>query len=1335
MASEEQKALDGGGGEDQYDEKFFNKLPGGGQPGPGGNLAVHGQYSFQEGGMDSFKEASFRADEPMFTGGTKDDNNEFGMKGGGLSAGFQSGGGINLKNLNLGSNKEQLFQTNTIPFYGRDKELATMEKAGERISLEWMENPSEVIWLSGPAGIGKSTLLKQAASQCFWKAFTIKSSCEQHRMALKPYKGLGDCLNELCHKLMGSGGKQMWKLRLEEALGGEGPLLATICPHLCKLMDIQPMDRKRLQSFDANTHLRFKRLLFAVKDFLQAVSEYHPLVVIIDNIQWIDLDSLQLIYELLASEILLNFLFIGAYDTLADDATNKKKEKKEGDDNDGEEEKQEVGSEDYENILEDDKNEYVDPNDSLAVLRKGIKDATSIRVTHVDLSAFSKQEVEEMLSSIFLEDGAVGDDSEVDKIQDLADILFALSKGNTLWMMQVLRLLNDLKLVKYDDKFFRWEWNRKKIKKEVKSWREANDPAFSSIEGVITKRLEILPNKIKFVVQVMADLGLSFFKVQNLYPIIAAGYTKETKDDTEECKIKDQEEFEMFVNKACSQGIMTRLQKKGYYKFSHDLIRQLAYDKLHPDGEKGLMVHLRMGGELSQLAIASKPGSEERERNKFGASDQLNRHMAVIEITQKAKLAKLNLEAAEIAMNKTAFRTAIEYLERGVQVLNFEARWDQQYYDVTLRTFLFLGRMRLCCNRLDSAAAACEEIIRSAANLKDKLYANQTLCFALQEEGKYNEALARIIGVLQKMGEQFPKDNVPEIIEREVNNLRKAIAQKNNQDLLNPPRMNDKKSLDIMLLFAHLIEICHIIKPDFIPELVMIRMMHLSLRWGFSRQYPLSFSLFAVALSKRGLLKEAHRMGQVGEKLARLGDFYGGEAVCLFHWHVGHWRRTYKRSLEPVLEIYNAQVDSGDFHHVGFSITAYVQYHLASGFDLERLSDNLELFDGLFADYSLTDDWQIRIPYQVVANLLGETANPLLFFGETIEQQNLQLQEMIDAGMQRALDYFYFMRTYVAFFFHQYDIMEECLEIMKTPSEGVWIPWAVFFDCYLLIQTVYDAKGTKKKRKLLEEIDIKQEKLVDWYNEGNPNASTMISILEAEYVCAKEAGSKSLSSLKVQGLYDEAIEAAAKDGVTNLEAFAAERAGLHFHKAGVEKFAADYLAKAHSGYETWNAIAKVIDIEDKFGNMLQISKRRQRVAAAFIDHNRSMVPTGRRMRSKDIKTIDLIRTAKNVKKMGKKGMKGVTKSKRKVKDIFKQKKRHGEHPHSPSRQQQQSTRGGFQQSPGGYSRSPDDSAGGKSPTKPFSSRLFGKTRPPLDEGVESQVKKSKDKKKKKKDKK
>ena len=125
---------------------------------------------------------------------------------------------------------------------------------------------------------------------------------------------------------------------------------------------------------------------------------------------------------------------------------------------------------------------------------------------------------------------------------------------------------------------------------------------------------------------------------------------------------------------------------------------------------------------------------------------------------------------------------------------------------------------------------------------------------------------------------------------------------------------------------------------------------------------------------QRNLIKEAHRFGQVAEKTARPGDYYGGKAIMLFHWHISHWRRNYRRSLEPVLNVYNAQVDAGDSHNADFSITTYIQYHLASGFDLERLADNLQLFEGLFTDYDIKESWRVSLPKEFIANFLGETA-------------------------------------------------------------------------------------------------------------------------------------------------------------------------------------------------------------------------------------------------------------------------------------------------------------------------------------------------------------------------
>lgn len=335
-------------------------------------------------------------------------------------------------------------------------------------------------------------------------------------------------------------------------------------------------------------------------------------------------------------------------------------------------------------------------------------------------------------------------------------------------------------------------------------------------------------------------------------------------------------------------------------------------------------------------------------------------------------------------------------------------------------------------------------------------------------------------------------------------------------------------------------------------------------------------------------------MGQVVEKLARPGDFYGGEAMCLFHWHVGHLKRPYKRNLEPVLEIYNAQVDAGDFLHVAFSISSYVQYHLASGFDIARLDDNLRIFRHLYHDYKLQDEWQIQITSQVVANLRGESKEVGLLLGTTIEHQTSQVRAMTDGGMDRAVDYFYFMRAYIGFFYREYDIMKECLGSLSAPAEGPWKLWMIFFECIVAIHT-----SPTKKKDLMKYIAERQDLL----DQSGPNAGAMTSILEAEVLIREKEG---ISALRVQDLYGEAIEAASRNGATHLTAFALESLALHFLSTKNHK-CAEHVKKAHDAYNECSFFAKAIDIETNFANYLEESEADKRVAANFIDYNQSMV--------------------------------------------------------------------------------------------------------------------------------
>lgn len=271
------------------------------------------------------------------------------------------------------------------------------------------------------------------------------------------------------------------------------------------------------------------------------------------------------------------------------------------------------------------------------------------------------------------------------------------------------------------------------------------------------------------------------------------------------------------------------------------------------------------------------------------------------------------------------------YLDTGINLLDVEEQFTSNNHSTCSRIYLWLAKLRLACGSIEGAKAACEVLLRQAKTLKDRVLVIQVFIQVLLVEGSRQDALDEALSLLELMGESFPKAGISEVVDRELQQLRSRVRQKDNTVLLRPQRVTDKKTLDVLMLLANVLEISRLSRKRSLQELAMIRMMNLSLQSGFSRQYPMAFSYFSISLVQRGIktkdtemVKEAHRMGQVCEKMARLGDFYGGQSVALFHWHVSHWKRLYKRTLEPVLKVYNAQLDTGDFFHVEFSIFTYV---------------------------------------------------------------------------------------------------------------------------------------------------------------------------------------------------------------------------------------------------------------------------------------------------------------------------------------------------------------------------------------------------------------------------
>jgi class 3 adenylate cyclase/tetratricopeptide (TPR) repeat protein len=178
---------------------------------------------------------------------------------------------------------------------GRLHELRMLADAVRRVTTE---EGREVVLVCGEAGLGKTTLVAEAARRAFdFGACVLFGHCEEDLVT--PYQLFSESLGHfLAHAP---------EAELERHVAAHGAELCRLVPSLASRLPGLPPTR----ATDADSE-RF--LLFAaVLGLLEQISAEQPLVVVLDDLQWADQGSLMLLRHLVASEQLNHVLVVGTY--------------------------------------------------------------------------------------------------------------------------------------------------------------------------------------------------------------------------------------------------------------------------------------------------------------------------------------------------------------------------------------------------------------------------------------------------------------------------------------------------------------------------------------------------------------------------------------------------------------------------------------------------------------------------------------------------------------------------------------------------------------------------------------------------------------------------------------------------------------------------------------------------------------------------------------------------------------------------------------------------------------------------------------------------------------
>jgi class 3 adenylate cyclase len=183
----------------------------------------------------------------------------------------------------------------TVIIVGRETELETVAESAKRVTGG---EGREVLLVSGEAGLGKTTLVAEGARAAFAAgACVLAGHCEEDLAT--PY--------QLFAGTIGHYVTHCAEDELRAHVKAHGSELARLVPALAtRIPDLPP---SRATDSDTERYLLFA----AVVGLLSQASEHKPIVLVLDDLQWADAGSLELLGHLIASDQPMAVLVLGTY--------------------------------------------------------------------------------------------------------------------------------------------------------------------------------------------------------------------------------------------------------------------------------------------------------------------------------------------------------------------------------------------------------------------------------------------------------------------------------------------------------------------------------------------------------------------------------------------------------------------------------------------------------------------------------------------------------------------------------------------------------------------------------------------------------------------------------------------------------------------------------------------------------------------------------------------------------------------------------------------------------------------------------------------------------------
>ena len=413
--------------------------------------------------------------------------------------------------------------------YGREAEISNLLKHYSKVR----SGGKELLMVSGYSGIGKTSLIKKLYEPITEsRGYFVSGKFDQYQRNI-PYSALVNAFRQLFQFILSEDKSrlQQWKHKLLKAMGQDGQVIIDVVPELEFIIGKQPKV-KNLDPSDINKRFRilFQRFIrvFCAKE--------HPLVIFIDDLQWIDQASCNLL-ELIMQDDQIGYLFIiGAY-----------------------------------------RDNEVNSTHRLMTMTDNIKQngvvPAQITLSPLDLSSIT------WLCADTLQ-------QEETKVFELAKLVNQKTSGNPFFIEEMLYLLYEKKLIYFSNANGTWGWNLENIIQQQIS---------DNVVDLLLTKVDKMPETTRYALMVASCIGGQFdiFTLAELtdeepkqfIELLYAAISENMVVSIPSGNLKNEN---IFDEKYSGRNI--------YLKFVHDRIQQVCYSLASEDELKE--IHYKLGNLL-----------------------------------------------------------------------------------------------------------------------------------------------------------------------------------------------------------------------------------------------------------------------------------------------------------------------------------------------------------------------------------------------------------------------------------------------------------------------------------------------------------------------------------------------------------------------------------------------------------------------------------------------------------------------------------------------------------------------------------------------------------------